>query len=112
MPLYPFRCTNKDCLHEFDIYSSVAERDAPQTCDRCTAHAERFIAPSAILGADEWDYNHWNPGLGCWTKGTKHAEKIAKDRGMIPVGTEKSEDIHKHFDKQREKKRQADWDKL
>lgn len=28
----------------------------------------------------------FNQGLGCVTNGTRHAEKIAKEKGLIPIG--------------------------
>lgn len=35
----------------------------------------------------------FNRGLGCITNGTRHAEKIAKQKGLIPVGDAKASDL-------------------
>ena len=108
--IYPYACA---CGHEFDVIKSYKDIDNPESCKECGAeNVERVIAPSALYGINEWDYNEYNHGLGCWTKGTKHAEKIAKSRGLEPVGNESIESIDKRNEADKARKRKRMWDEL
>lgn len=114
---YPFRC--KDCGSEFDLIMRVSDYEKLQTaesgkritaCTNCKGPAQRFYTPHEVCGADDWNNQTWNQGLGCYTKSNKHARDIAKSKGLIEVGNEKTDTIHKEFDTKREEKRQERWD--
>jgi hypothetical protein len=53
---------------------------------------------------------HFSPVLGKVVSSTKEVQKEAKARGMIEVGSEKPETLHKHFDRQREETRRQRYE--
>ena len=109
--IYPYSC-DLGCNHKFDVYKSYKDIENVEHCPECGKVAERKIAPSALYGIDEWDYNTFNHGLGCWTKGTKHAEKIAKSRGLEPVGNESIESLDKRNTSDKARRHKESWDRV
>jgi hypothetical protein len=45
-------------------------------------------------------------------KSDRHRDEVAKSLGVIEVGNEKPDVIHKHFDDQRETKRKKAYDDI
>lgn len=107
MPSFTWACDE----HHWIVLSSIAGRDEPQACPKCGKAGARQIDAPFIdkTAAGGWNQQSYNPGLGCWTKSVKDGERIAKARGLEPVGTEPVENLHKHFDKQREETREQRW---
>lgn len=90
MPVYEWEC--QDCKKSFDLIRSFQEYNLPASCDACQSfNTIRLISRFSFYGASGWDSASFNPGLGCITKNTKHAEQIAKERGLIPLGNESCE---------------------
>ena len=103
-PAYPHECAN---AHAWDVWSTIARRDEPAACPQCSAPGVRLkVVPTQVMGAGAWNEQAWNPGLGCVTAGTKDAERKAKDRGLIPVGSEPADRLHAKFDKDRAERRE------
>lgn len=100
MPTYSWGCREG---HEWDVQTTVADRDSPSNCQICQQPGIRGLTLPSIdkTAAGSWNQASWNPGLGCWTNSTKHARQIAKARGLDEVGTESPESIQKHYEKQR-----------
>jgi putative FmdB family regulatory protein len=107
MPTYAYKCAAE---HSWDVIKRVADIDEPEKCPECSELGQRLISRTHFYGAGDWNQLEFNHGLGTWTRGTKHAERIAKERGAIPIGNEPPEKIHQHFEKQREETRRARWD--
>jgi putative FmdB family regulatory protein len=107
MPFYEYRC---EVGHEFEVVKNISEIDREETCQECGKVAERQMPRRfGFTGASDWNTQTWNHGLGCFTKSNREAEKIAKARGLEPVGTEKVENLHKQADKAREDNYKARW---
>jgi hypothetical protein len=87
----------------------MASRNDPQSCPSCGSSGERQVTAAYFNGASDWNTQSWNPGLGCYTKSHKEAEKIAKSRGLEPIGNENPDNIHKHYEKQREETKERRW---
>ena len=106
-PTYDWACDK----HIWEVVCRIADRDEPSTCPKCGAPGTKQLSAPNIdkTSAGSWNQTSYNPGLGCWTKSTKHAEQIAKARGLEPVGNEPIDNIHKKFEKDREEKREARW---
>lgn len=47
MAMYEYKCTNEDCLHEFERIVKVSERDK-QKCPKCESDSDRKISKSAF----------------------------------------------------------------
>lgn len=112
MPVYPYYC--RPCDETWDVVKAMAESHSPEHCPRCAGDAEKGVANFQVdtqcfttggVGSGE----SFNPGLGCVTKSTKHAEQIAKSRGLEPIGTEPVDKLHKTFEKKREETRAERW---
>jgi hypothetical protein len=106
-PIYPYEC---DQGHSWEVAKPLSAIDAEERCSLCGEVGGRQIALVAIdkTAASSWQPT-WNPGLGQVVKSAGHAKRLAKEKGLIEVGTEKPETIHKHFDKQREDAYKARW---
>jgi hypothetical protein len=90
----------------------MADFDRAENCDSCQSPA-RYIFSSKIqfIGASVQNAEY-NPGLGCVVKNKEHRAELAKQRGLVEIGTDyKSPDnIHKEFDKKREEARAKRWE--
>jgi len=108
MPTYAWKCSNG---HDWEVVTTIAQRDEPSICPECRFAGARGLTLPQIdkTAAADWNNASYNPGLGCWTKGTKHARQIAKSRGLIEVGNEDPGKIHKENDKLREDNRANRW---
>lgn len=90
MPIYDWQC--QDCQKSFEVIRSYQEYSLPALCDACqSSNTIRLISRTHFYGANTWDQASYNTGLGCITKNTKHAEQIARERGLIPIGNESCE---------------------
>jgi hypothetical protein len=90
----------------------VADLDRPEPCPKCASDCDsacRLIARTNFTGASDWNTQTFHPALGQVVRNNRHARQIAKERGMIEVGNEKVETVHKHFEKQREDTRAERW---
>jgi len=98
MRCYPYEC-NK-CRKEWDVYKPLADIDRKEVCLCCGSDDTiRRIALTNFFGADDWDKAEYNPAFGKVIRNRKHRDAEAKARGMIEIGNEKTEDIHKSADK-------------
>ncbi len=86
MPTYPYACN--DCHLCFDVIKSVRQIDDPEVCPKCLGNSKRYLVAVNFNGASDWDKAEFNHGLGQVTKSRRHAEQIARERGLIPVGSE------------------------
>jgi putative FmdB family regulatory protein len=109
MPTYDYAC--EKCKVTWDVTKPMAEYASEEHCPRCAGDAAKLPSLCNIdkESAGSWNQQSYNPGLGCWTASTKHAEQIAKRRGLEPLGNEPVENIHKHYDKQREETSAKRW---
>lgn len=107
--IYPYRC--KSCGSEFEVICRVAEYKRRVEC-KCGQMADRFFTPHQVMGADDWNKAEYNPGLGCIVKSRKHRAEIAKRKGLIEVGNEAPETIHKEHDKKRDDIAKKRWEEV
>lgn len=90
----------------------MAELDRFEGCPECAAHCDpstRLMQRFGFTGASDWNRKEFNHGLGVACT-PKQAEKIAKARGMEPIGTTSLETIHKDAETKRADRRKAIWD--
>lgn len=106
--IYPHKCTV--CAHAFEVIKSVKDIDNQEMCEKCGSPAERYIASSqAFFGANDWDTAHYSQALGRVVKNNAEARRLAKERGMIEIGNEPVEKIHKKYDSEREEKAERSY---
>ena len=109
--IYPYLC--QSCNSKFDVTKSVKDIDTTEHCPKCSAIASRQIAGGQSLqGLSDWNSAHFNHALGQWVSSNKEASRIARSKGMIEVGTEDVEKIHKKYDNEREEKIRTRYDEI
>ena len=109
MPIYAYRCP---CATEWDVAKPMAELDRAEACPKCGAvngAGSRLIQRANISGAGDWNTQCFHPALGQVVRNNAHARQIAKSRGMIEVGNEAPEKIHKACEQQRADTREQRW---
>lgn len=108
--IYPYRCLK--CFHSFDVVKPVAEVNKPEECPECGAETERlFTARIHIVGAAV-QHAEYNPGLGCVVQNKNHRAEIAKQKGLVEVGNESTNTLHKETVVKREQERAREWKDL
>lgn len=108
---YDYRCGS--CLFIFDAIKAVSEMDYLESCPKCHASAARIFIPRSILfSGTKIESPEFNPGLGCIIKNTAHRKEVARQKGLIEIGNETPEVIHKHYDKRRSEKLEAVWNEV
>ena len=109
--IYPYECTS--CGEEFEVIKSYRHIDDDEHCEICDGIGKRLIAQrQSFSGESDWDNVHYNPALGEVVRSNKHASKLARERGMIEIGDEPVENIHKKFDSERDHKINTRYDEI
>ena len=111
--IYPYRC--KACEHEFTAIKSVKEINRVETCPECSAECDescRYISRTSFYGADDWNKEEYCPALGKVIKNRKHRAAEAKRQGLIEIGNEKPDNIHKHNEQTLRDIQQRRWDQI
>ncbi len=108
--LYPHYCDK--CDFETDVVKPMADSSKKEYCPGCANHMRRIYTAPYLVGTSV-ESAEFNPGLGQVTFGKKDREEKAKRKGMIEIGNDfKTPDSqHDHYDKARERKREANWEK-
>jgi len=100
--IYPYECNS--CKHEFEVTKTVKNIDLEEKCSKCDSIATRYIAyTQSFSGEKDWNQLEWNPAFGKALT-PRQAAKEAKRQGLIELGTEPIENIHKHHDAELKKK--------
>lgn len=106
--IYEYECER--CNRHFDVAKSVRDMDSPETC-KCGGNAHYVFVPSRVLfSGEKVQEAEYNPGLGCITKNKKHRDEIARQKGVVEVGNETPESLHKMHDAERERRREKAWE--
>lgn len=109
MPTYEFRC-NK-CDKNFQTVESIKTFDGDGHCPTCNKRSKEYIFTANVyfVGA-KVESPEFSPALGQVVKNSKHRKEIAREKGLIEIGNEPTEKIHKKFDSDRADKLKKSWD--
>ena len=109
MPIYDYH--HESCRLRWEVAKPMRESDTPEVCPKCGEPGVKLPSLCAIdkTAAGGWNEQTFHPGLGCYTRSTQDARKIAKSRGLEEVGTEPPEKIHAKFDKDKAEARERRW---
>jgi putative FmdB family regulatory protein len=111
MPIYDFFC--EKCDLEAEIVQSIKDYDGNWTCTSCGNPGRRIYKYCSFhFTGTKIENAEFNPGLGKITKSKRHRDELAKKMGVIEVGNESPDKIHKHFDSTREDKLKKSWDEV
>jgi len=108
MPIYDYSCDK--CEKDFEVLKSIKEYDGIDTCPKCGNLGRRLLSCKIEFLGTKIEDAEFNPGLGKITKNKRHRDELAKRAGLIEVGNESTDSIHKHFDKQRADKIKKSWE--
>jgi putative FmdB family regulatory protein len=111
VPTYTFRCDK--CDENFETIESIKSYDGDGECPKCKNISREVILSANIhfIGASVQNAEY-NPGLGQVVKNKKHREELAKRRGLIEVGNEKTSTLHKMADETRAERIKKSWDEV
>lgn len=110
MPIYDYFC--ESCKKEYSVIKSIKLYDGKDLCPDCLKLGNRVFSCDVNFLNAKVESAEYNPGLGCITKNKRDREEKAKRLGLIELGNENPEKLHKNYDKQREDKRKKEWDEL
>lgn len=110
MPTYDYFC--ETCSLEFDVIKSIKEHKTPdfEKCTACGKSCPQVFSCNIHFVGEKIKDAYKCPALGEVIKSDKHRNEVAKRRGVIEIGNEKPDKIHKYFDNQREDKRKKAYD--
>lgn len=110
MPIYDYRCA---CGSVFDVTKTMSEATRPENCPQCGSIGQRIFLPFLFHGASVQEAEY-NPAFGCIVKNKYHRQELAKRHDVVEVGNDFKEpdNIHKHYEKQREDTRNARWESV
>jgi putative FmdB family regulatory protein len=109
MPSYPYECPK--CESQFDAYKGFDDIDRLEECPNCGMLLDkdcRKIARVYFTGEKPFD-PYYCPGLGSVVTSKAERQRLAKSRGLQEVGNEPVENIHRHFDNERDRKCENRW---
>lgn len=111
MPIYDYFCS---CGHEFTVLKSIKDHQRTEPCPKCDNAAQQDLSrcrPQFIGASVEDAYKC--PALGKVIKNKYDRQESAKRAGAVEVGNDftTGDKMHSHFDKVREDKRKASWEK-
>lgn len=102
-PTYDYSCDQ--CTHHWHVTKRMADYASPEACPQCGVTGKKIPSRFGFTGASDWNRQEFNHGLGCVAT-PKQAEKIAKANGLIPIGNESPDAMHKKFDNDRAERRE------
>ncbi len=111
MAIYDYRC---GCGKDFEINKPMSESDSLESCPTCGMildSSHKIISRVYFSGEKDKD-QYFCPGLGCVVKSDAHRKRLAKEKGLEEVGNEPVDNIHKHFDQQRDEASRNRWESL
>lgn len=110
-PTYDFFCDT--CQLEEEIIQSIKEYTGHWTCPQCGKPGRRsFKYCSFNFIGTKIEDAEFNPGLGQITKSKRHRDEIAKKMGVVEVGNENPDKLHREFDRARDEKLKKSWDEV
>jgi len=92
--IYEYECKEHG---QFEVYKPMDEAASPEVCPKCCAPASRIWFNRGGFFGEKVEHPEWNPALGCVTKNKKHREQIAASRGLVEIGNEKPDTIHREM---------------
>jgi predicted nucleic acid-binding Zn ribbon protein len=120
MPTYEFFCTpcgeNFEEVQPMGAHKRQALRDIKRVertakCPTCkTVSKDRLFSHQVYFVGARVESPEYNPALGQVVKNSKHRKDLAKEKGLIEIGNEPVEKIHKKFDSDRAEKLKKAWE--
>ncbi len=106
--IYEYECNS--CSFTTDIIKHHSVYDREERCSVCSSTMQQIftIAPKSNR-MERAEYNH---ALGCVVKSNRHKQSILKEKGLVEVGTESLDKMHKFAETRQEEKFKKSWDEV
>lgn len=108
MPTYVYKCVA--CGTKQEIVKTMHNATREEICG-CGIVLDRVYTSFQIMGAKVQDAE-FNPGLGCVVRNARHRKELADRKGLIEVGNESADTLHRETVVKRAKEREKEWDNL
>jgi putative FmdB family regulatory protein len=109
--IYEYLC--EKCSLGFDVSKTVKELERQEPCPACgDTNTKRLFSPRIYFNGASVQSAEYNPGLGCVVKSKQHRAELAKQKGLIEVGSETTKTLHRESVVRREQEREKEWEKL
>lgn len=108
MPSYDYNCEKCDTTATF--VRSIHVGPKPEDCHVCGNPMNRVFSLPLIIGAAV-ESAEYNPAFGKVVKNKRERDELAKRHGMIEVGNEKPQTIHKEAERTQQENRNKKWSK-
>ena len=105
--IYEYHCQEHGT---FEVYKPMDEAHTEEVCPTCKTPSVRIWANRGGFYGEKVEHPEWNPALGCVTKNSRHAKQIADSRGLVEIGNEKPDTVHKEMNAIIESNRNRSYD--
>jgi len=109
-PLYDYFCDQ--CDKPYEVVKSMKEYDGKDKCPVCLEQGRRIYSANIHFIGTKVKDSYKCPALGQVIKSDAHRKELTKQLGVIEVGNEKPETVHKYFDEQRATKSKKSYEDL
>lgn len=109
MPTYDYKCKKTGCEKNYSVIKSIKEYDGRDLCPSCSSEGDRIFSSKVMFLGTKIEDAEFNVGLGVVTKSKRHRDEIARSRGLVEIGNEKPETIHKSMDAARAERNKKRW---
>jgi predicted nucleic acid-binding Zn ribbon protein len=106
--MYDYRC--EKCENDEVVIKPASDYNKSEFCQFCQLEMIKVFSKTQII-CDKSSYEYCH-SLGQIVKNNRHRRELAKERGMVEVGTETPEKIHAKNEKDLNEKIQRRWDEV
>lgn len=111
MPTYEFNCPK--CEEKFETFESIHSYDGDGECPKCgNVSRERILSANIHFIGTAVQSPEYNPAFGQVVKNKNHRAELAKRNGLVEIGNEKPEKLHKAAEETRADNHKRSWDKV
>lgn len=86
--------------------------DVKDPCPKCDYTLQIMALPRLTLMRTSVQNPEWNPGLGQVVNSRQHREEIVKQKGLIELGNETPDTLHKESVVKRQLEKEKEWNDL
>jgi len=105
--IYEYTCAEHG---KFEIIKPMEDAAQPEYCPTCKAPLTRLWLNRSGFNGEKVEHAEFNPGLGCVVRNRKHREEVARRKGLVEIGNESVDTIHKTAERDQEEARNKRYD--
>lgn len=110
VPTYEFFC--QKCDKVFETIESIKEYDGDGECPVCkNVSTQRILSANIQFIGTKVESPEYNPAFGQVVKNKRHRQELAKEKGLIEIGNEKPETVHKYHEQVKADNYKRRWEK-